>query len=86
LFWAEGEGNFEEGLYKFGVTWDDAVRFYVDDKLIIDEWVPSKYDFDESSPHKTIKLPLSAGMHHFRMEHIELGGFATLELKIKKSE
>ena len=82
---AEGTGNFQQGEYEIGVTWDDAVRLYVDNKLLIDEWSPSKYTFDES-PHKTIKLDLSAGMHHFRVEHIELGGFATLALKIKKVE
>jgi parallel beta-helix repeat protein len=81
---AEGAGNFKQGEYEFGVTWDDAVRFYVDNKLVIDEWNPSKYNFDES-PHKKIKLSLTEGIHHFRVEHIELGGFATLALKIKKS-
>ena len=80
---AEGTGNFQSGEFEFGVTWDDAVRFYVDNKLVIDEWNPSKYTFDES-PHKTIKLNLTEGVHDFRIEHVELGGFATLALKIKK--
>ena len=82
---AEGAGNFKQGTYEFGVTWDDAVRLYIDNKLVIDEWNPSKYNFDES-PHKKIKLGLTEGIHNFRIEHIELGGFATLALKIKKSE
>ena len=72
----------EKGEYELGVTWDDAVRVYVDGKLLIDEWNPSKYKFDES-PHKKIKLHLG-GRHTFRVEHIELGGFATLSLKLKK--
>ena len=83
---AEGTGNFEKGEYELGITWDDAVRVYVDDRLVIDEWDPSKYNFDESSPHKNIKLSLTEGVHQFRVEHIELGGFATLELKIRKPE
>jgi len=82
---AEGAGSFKNGEYEFGITWDDAVRVYVDNKLVIDEWDPSKYTFDES-PHKKIKLSLTAGLHNFRVEHIELGGFATLALKIKKVE
>jgi hypothetical protein len=82
---AEGTGNFQKGEYEFGVTWDDAVRVYVDNKLVIDEWNPSKYTFDES-PHKKIRLSLTEGPHNFRIEHIELGGFATLALKIKKAE
>ena len=79
---AEGEAVFEKGEYELGITWDDAVRIYVDGKLLVDEWKPSKYKFDES-PHKKIKLPLG-GKHMFMVEHIELGGFATLSLKLKK--
>jgi parallel beta-helix repeat protein len=82
---AEGAGNFKKGEYQFGVTWDDAIRLYIDNKLVIDEWNPSKYTFDES-PHQKINISLSEGIHNFRVEHIELGGFATLALKIKKVE
>ena len=79
---ASGSATFEKGNYELGVTWDDAVRVYVDGKLVIDEWNPSLYKFDES-PHKTIKLALD-GKHSFTVEHVEVGGFATLSLKIKK--
>jgi parallel beta-helix repeat protein len=79
---ASGSANFEKGNYELGVTWDDAVKVYVDGKLVIDEWNPSLYKFDES-PHKKIKLAL-AGPHTFTVEHAELGGFATLSLKIRK--
>jgi parallel beta-helix repeat protein len=80
---ADGSAKFEKGKYEIGVTWDDAVRIYVDDSLLINEWDPSKYDFNES-PHKAIEINLDEGIHHFHVEHIELGGFAALELKIKK--
>ena len=79
---ATGSATFEKGEYELGVTWDDAVRVYLDGKLIIDEWNPSLYKFDES-PHKTVKLSLE-GKHGFTVEHAELGGFATLSLKIRK--
>ncbi len=79
---AESEAEIEKGEYELGLTWDDAVRLYVDGKLLINEWNPSKYTFDES-PHKKIRLQLG-GRHTFRVEHIELGGFATLSLKLKK--
>jgi len=82
---AEGSGEFQQGDYEFGMTWDDAVRLYVDNKLVIEEWKPSNYKFDES-PHKTIKLTLDQGVHHLRVEHIELGGFAAMALQIKKSD
>jgi parallel beta-helix repeat protein len=79
---AEGEAVIEKGEYELGVTWDDSVRAYVDGKLLIDEWNPSIYKFDES-PHKKVKLQLG-GKHTFMIEHIELGGFAILSLKLKK--
>jgi hypothetical protein len=79
---ATGSAVFEKGTYELGVTWDDAVRVYVDGKLVVNEWNPSLYKFDES-PHKTVKLQLD-GKHFITVEHVELGGFATLSLKIKK--
>jgi hypothetical protein len=80
---ATGTADFEKAVYEFGLTWDDAVRLYIDNKLVIDEWVPSKYDFDES-PNRKIQISLTGGRHDLRIEHIELGGFATVSLKIKK--
>lgn len=80
---AEGTANMEAGNYELGYTWDDAVRIYLDDKLIVDEWNPSKYLFDES-PNKKVPITVSGGLHKFRVEHVELGGFATLSLKLKR--
>jgi parallel beta-helix repeat protein len=81
---ASGSAQIEKGTYELGVTWDDAVRVYVDGDLVLDEWNPSLYKFDES-PHKKVKLQLG-GNHIFTVEHVELGGFATLSLKLKKIE
>jgi hypothetical protein len=79
---ADAVVRLEKGKYELSVTWDDAVRVYVDEKLVINEWDPSLYDFDES-PHKKVVLELG-GEHNFRVEHIELGGFATLNVKLKR--
>ncbi len=78
---ANGSAVFPKGEYELSVTWDDAIRVYIDEKLVIDEWNPSLYTFDES-PNKKLRLSLD-GNHQFRVEHIELGGFATLSLKLK---
>ncbi len=79
---AEARARFELGEYEISLTWDDASRLYIDDKLVINEWDPSKYIFDES-PNRKLRIRLG-GEHHFRLEHLELGGFATISLKIIK--
>lgn len=81
---AQATAELKGGQYEISVTWDDAVRVYVDNKMVINEWNPSKYTFDES-PNKRIKMHLN-GLHHFRVEHLELGGFATLSLTLKPAE
>lgn len=77
-----GSAKIPEGNYELSVTWDDAVRVWVDGALVLDEWEPANYTFDES-PNRKIKLYLN-GNHSFRVEHAELGGFATLSLKLRK--
>lgn len=79
---AVGSAEFLPGQYEISFTWDDAIRLYIDEKLVVNEWEPSKYNFDES-PNKKIVVALN-GLHHFRVEHVELGGFATLAVKFKK--
>ncbi len=81
---ASGTASMLPGDYELSVTWDDAVKVYVDDKLVLDEWNPSRYTFDES-PNRKVRVSLG-GNHSFRVEHVELGGFATLSLKIKPVE
>lgn len=49
---------------------------------VVDEWNPAKYTFDESQ-NRRIPLTLR-GRHRFRVEPAELGGFATLSLKLNK--
>jgi parallel beta-helix repeat protein len=80
---ASGEGTFQAGRYELSITWDDALRVYVDNKLVLDEWVPSNYDF-ETSPHRNIPLELG-GTHQFRIEHLGLGDFAVLSLQLRKA-
>ena len=78
---ANGSFTIPKGQYELSVTWDDAVRIYLDEMLVLDEWNPSKYKFDES-PNRKVRLDLE-GFHRLRVEHLELGGFATLGVKIR---
>lgn len=78
---ARGAADFKQGTYELSVTWDDAVRIWLDGELILDEWEPAKYKFDES-PNRKIVLQLN-GNHNFRVEHVELKGFAALSLDFR---
>jgi len=80
---AQGTADLEQGSYEISLTWDDAGRVYIHDKLIVDEWNPSKYKFDES-PNKKVEIVFVKGTHKFRLSHVELGGFASLRLQLKK--
>lgn len=79
---AESSVSVEPGEYELAVTWDDAVRVILDGKIVLNEWDPSLYKFDEA-PNQRLKLRLG-GKHTFKVEHAELGGFATIAFKLKR--
>ncbi len=78
---AEAAFNFEKGMYEVMITWDKAVRVSIDGKEIFNAWDPSKYNFNET-PSRRISIPLEAGMHQLLAEHVGLGDFSTLGIKI----
>ncbi|MBS3919496.1 MAG: hypothetical protein KG012_11480 [Deltaproteobacteria bacterium] len=69
---------FEGGTYRFSVTADDGVRFYVDGSLKVDRW------FDQPAATHAVDVPLSAGNHTLRMEYYETGGQAVAKLSWQK--
>jgi nitrous oxidase accessory protein NosD len=78
---AEGETEVI-GEFEIGVTADDGVRVYVDDKLVIDAWQQRLGQYDEAQHYlATVQLH---GKHKIRIEHFEKTGFATLMLSINK--
>lgn len=79
---AEADAQLPAGDYLLGVSWEDVIRVYVDGSLILDEWKPLGHAYDES-PHREIPLHLG-GSHHFRVEHANQAGFATLIVTLKK--
>lgn len=70
--------DFPKGDYLIGITADDGVRLYVDEKLVMDAWDNSAMRFDDEMHHEVaIKLE---GKHAFRVEYYDYTGFATLML------
>jgi len=62
------------GSYRFSVTSDDGVRFYVDGALKLDKW------FLQGATSYTVDLTLSAGNHTLTLEYYENTGGATARL------
>lgn len=65
------------GTYRIGVTGDDFVKLFIDDKEVIDAWDEKYTELDENTHHH-ITLPLEAGEHVFKIIHAENSGLATL--------
>ncbi|RLG20032.1 hypothetical protein DRN74_06085, partial [Candidatus Micrarchaeota archaeon] len=65
--------HFDCGRWRFNISSDDGVRFWVDDNLILDEWHDQVANF---SP----EIDLSDGDHQLRLEHYENGGGATIQM------
>lgn len=65
---------FSEGAYRFKARADDGVRVWVDDTQIIDGWLPNV----EQTFVGHIWLP--AGNHTVRIEYLELGGNASVQV------
>jgi parallel beta-helix repeat protein len=62
------------GQYTLRTISDDGVRVWVDDKLVIDSWVPHESKVDNA--------PITAGKHDIRAEYYQLTGWTELRLDI----
>jgi hypothetical protein len=65
--------HFDAGRWRFVLSADDGVRFWVDDELIVDEWQDQVATF-------TAEVDLGEGDHELRIEHYENGGWAFVQL------
>ena len=61
------------GLYRFTISADDGVRFWINDQLALESWQP------QSLTHE-ITVELSAGYHQLMLEYWDRDGIATLAL------
>ncbi len=64
---------FSAGNYRFTVQVDDGVRFWVDDRLLIDQWHDGYGDY-------SVDLYLTEGTHRLRLEMYERTGGAMIRL------
>jgi hypothetical protein len=64
-----------EGRYTLRTIADDAIRVWVDDRLVLDDWVPG------DSHVKEVEVPL-AGTHTIRAVNLQLDGWSEMRVAI----
>lgn len=62
---------FSAGTYRFIATMDDAMRVFVDGRIVMDHWR------DSQEHTATVDVSLSEGLHDIRVDYYEAGGVAT---------
>lgn len=61
------------GRWRFNISSDDGVRFWIDSNLILDAWREQVASFSS-------EVDLSEGDHQLRLEHYENGGSAAIQV------
>jgi hypothetical protein len=79
---ASGFLQLPKGQYEVGLTADDLVKVFIDEKPVIDFWDAAKYIYDEDAHHRAI-INLDGNRHAIRVEHVENAGYATLIFTLK---
>lgn len=68
--------EFNDGFYRFSLSADDGVRFWIDDELLVDEW--------HGTTNRTYTVGRNLrGNHTLRIEYYEAGGLASLRFLLE---
>ena len=71
---AEGTVELGKGIYTLRTISDDALRVWVDGKLVIDHWTPHESALDFAS--------LGSGRHQLRVQYYQVDGWGELRVEI----
>ncbi|MET0466105.1 MAG: right-handed parallel beta-helix repeat-containing protein, partial [Chitinophagaceae bacterium] len=74
----------KSGSFELSVTWQGAVRIYLDDKIVLDGWKLEKKVADEAD-HRRIPLQISEGQS-LSVEHLGFATFSALSVKLHPGE
>ena len=74
---ATGTVDLPPGAYRLRAISDDAVRVWVDGKLVIDAWSPHESRVDEAS--------IEGGRHELRVEYYQNDGWVELRIEVVRS-
>lgn len=73
---ATGTVELPAGRYTLQTISDDAIRVWVDDALVIDDWTPHESRVDVA--------PLGGGHHHLRVQYFQIDGWVEQRLDIMR--
>lgn len=65
--------SFDTSRYRFHVRTDDGVRLWIDNNLVIDQWV------DQGATEYTVDRDVPSGTHTIKMDYYENGGGAVAQ-------
>jgi hypothetical protein len=71
---ASGSVFLTPGIYTLRTISDDAVRVWVDESLVIDNWTPHESQVDVA--------PIAPGRHQLRVEYVQKDGWVELRVEI----
>ena len=77
---ATAAANFSAGTYRAKTTYDDGVRIYIDDKLIVDHW-----SFNHPTTNE-VQFKVTDGQHTLRVEYFQINGGFTLSVEAEPVE
>ncbi len=70
--------TFQAGTYRFTTESDDGIRIYLDNQLILNQWV------DQAPTTVSVDIPVTAGAHQIRVEYYEKAGGAVAKMNYTK--
>jgi len=62
------------GVHRIGVEGNDGYRLFLDDRLVLDDWIKRSYG------RRLVAVDLAPGIHRIRLEYFEPAGNARLRL------
>lgn len=71
---ASGTVTLPAGVYSIRTISDDAIRVWLDDSLVIDDWTPHESQVDYA--------PISAGTHKLRVAYQQVDGWMELRVEV----
>jgi parallel beta-helix repeat protein len=75
---AESVIDLPAGRFELVAISDDAIRVWVDDRLVVDRWTPHESEVD--------RIAIDPGRHRLRVEYYQVGGWVELRVAVQRRD